>query len=374
MRLRGVAAALALTAGGAACGREPSPPPPVARTLPSAATTASAPGSLATASPADPADVKRLAAGVDRAQAACSSVTWCEERTTWVDAAAGHESAVVAILERAGDSPAADDARALAAIALLKAAERAAIPDDAALRVLAWAAANKPSHVAGLDVVLARVVVRIDLERLGRIDALRALVARWPGTAFQSTLVEELRVPAPASSDRVQVLAELVAKGEPHVQRSALEGLSRAQGSLLVEVCAALASGLGASSPAVAFHAALRVAATPCAPAERTRALDAIEARERAGPLPGVPEPNHGVLSYLCPFELPSADQARPVSVLHAIAKSARQPLSVRREAMSAVRTCVHGEWPTLRAELERDPDPAVREAVKGVDRILIDW
>src|SRR5205807_4085135 len=54
----------------------------------------------------------RIADGGERAVAACPPEAWGEARSEWVKAAAGHESDIVAILERARTSPRDEDARA----------------------------------------------------------------------------------------------------------------------------------------------------------------------------------------------------------------------------------------------------------------------
>ena len=376
-RLAAVALGFALGTA-PACGRHapeahdgsgvPQPPsPPPASPAGEVAASASAP-------PPVVADWASVAADLDRAIAACPKEAWCDARTRWLKAAAGHETNVMSIVERTGTAPADDDARALAAQVLLEAEWRQALPESLAPRILAVARARRPSSSGGFDVLMARVVAGVDAEHLRLGAELHDLVSRWPGTLFQTILVEELRVPFPASVTRVEILAELVGHGPEPLERSAIEGLARAAETLLNEAaCAALARARSSPSAVNALFASIRIAASRCG-AERARALDDIEARERRGQLPGIPWPHFGVLSYLCPYELPRADQERPIRVLHTIALSKRQPMPVRREAMVAVHSCLGGGWRKLSDQLKADPDKALHDEARGVDAIHIDY
>jgi hypothetical protein len=303
--------------------------------------------------------------------AACPPDAWCEARTKWVAEAAGHERQIIEVLERPGATPADDDARTLAADVLFYAGHQGTLPDAIASRIFTVARATRPSPRIGI--LLARVVMHVDAERLGLVAALRELVSRWPGTPFQTVLVEELREHFPASSTRVEILADLLGRSPPPLERSAIEGLARDLPKHPNDAaCAALVRARQSPSASNTVYADIRIASAPCG-ALRGPALDDLDARANAAPMPGVPWPNFVVLSYLCASDLPANDRERSIRTLHTIALSKHQPMPVRREAMESVRTCAMGSWRKLRVELLAEPNAAVHDAVRGVDAIIID-
>jgi hypothetical protein len=379
-----LSACVAVCVAAAACGTgaapvaiivEPTAPPPAVASEPPAAASAEIP-------PAPPPPLLPDDNAVDDARRTVVSIMARKAHSPNDDGAwARATGLLVDVLELAGR---AEKVRLGAAQALLAAQEGRGLPDMLVARILAVVRAHTlscpvkepeltqgcafrglASYSGGLDVTLARLAIRMNVERVALMGEIRGLVAQHPGTTFQSVMVEELRDGFETSSARVAILAGMVDGGVPQAQRGALDGLAALRPPELPrETCAALARGLAARSDEIALRAAIHVARWPCSAAERARALDGIEAWVRRGPLPP------GPLYLLCALDLPDADRVRPWAVLRSIAKSPVQPLATRRDAMGSVHACGGAGWPALFAELRRDSDAAIRSAAAEVDRI----
>ena len=318
----------------------------------------------------DSASDARVVADAERVSAECQADP-CAAGSAWIKAAAGHERAVMAIVERTASTEREQNAQLLAATALFNAQQRHELPDDVGKRVLALAATRPPAPK--LATLLALLVVGVDAERLGLAGELEKIATRWPDSPFQIRFAETLRDSFPASPLRVQILRGYFGRGNLSLETSATDGLVHDTTTLTAATCEALAFGRRTAVPEAAVYAALRIAGAPCGE-ERERALADLEARVKLGPLPGIPAQHVGRLSYLCAIDLPFQERARSIATLRVIAQSRRQTLPIREEAMSSVRTCVGGDWKALRVTLLADPDPKVRAAVSGVDHMIIDW
>jgi hypothetical protein len=235
------------------------------------------------------------------------------------------------------------------------------LSDDDDLRILDAAVHDGATN----DTVMAQLLRAVDLDRLGHADDLLAVALAQPGSEFQDVLLEGMRDELPGSRARVKLLRKLATSGGARARKHAVIGLA-AKRELPDETCAALAAAIHMGAPPLATYAELRVASLACG-AARESALHDLAARVASGPLPVDPHD----LEYLCASELDTDVQRASIAVLRQIARSRIQPMPVRAGAMDAAYLC-DPDWDTLKAELRKDPDPAVDDAAGAAEAIEI--